>query len=424
MRLRSSLLNLSVFVMLGVHCARAQVQVPQLMNYQSQLNSGAGTGLQTADYSLTFRVFDAAQGGTLVWGPQVFNGTTGEGYGPKVPVVKGFFNVMLGPTDTDARPLGTAFAASATRYLEIQIGNGAPLAPRQQLVSSPFAFSAANAAQADKASALKAGDGKFYDWSSVFGNENPNTGTIALNRINIPPGGISADKVAFTQKSISADHIVNDSVGAAQLAPNSVDVSELKDNAVSSAKIGNGEVKRVDIGDGEVVTQNLAEGSVTWSKRAHRTVRRATEGAVAAAGLGEIAVSALCLNFVATSSNPVPVPELRAQVTCGGSPVLVTIGPGPRISTPMSIHAQGPDGSVDGFVPEVHILRKTNGGPAEAIAIMGLPASGRQTGYSPITFVDTEVKSGETYEYSVAVKVNADGTSLGINHAVLTLAEM
>ncbi|RYD81283.1 MAG: hypothetical protein EOP84_11255 [Verrucomicrobiaceae bacterium] len=413
--------------MLGAHCARAQVQVPQLMNYQSQLITGAGTGLPTADYSLTFRIYDAAQGGTLVWGPQVFNGTAGAGHGPKVPVVKGYFNVMLGPTDTEARPLGSAFAASATRYVEIQIGNGAPLAPRQQLVSSPFAFSAANAANAvhaEKASALKAGDGQFYDWSSVFGNQNPSTGTIALNRINIPPGGISADKVAFTQKSISADHIVNDSVGAAQLAPNSVDVSELKDNAVSSAKIGNGEVKRVDIGDGEVATQNIAEGAVTWSKRAHRAVRRATEGAVAAAGLGEIAVSGLCRTFVATSTNPTPVPELRAQVTCGGSPVLVTIGPAPRVNAPMSIHAQGPDGSTEGFAPEIHILRKTNGGPAEAIAILGLPASGRQTGYSPITFVDTEVKSGETYEYSVAVKVSADGTSLGINHAVLTLAEM
>src|SRR5262245_63092750 len=97
--------------------ARGQAQsVPSSMNFQGQVLGADGSPLATGDYELTFRIFDAAEGGTLIWGPLVLDGAGGVGHGPKIPVVQGYFNVMLGPVDTAARPLTGAFQA-ATRFL-------------------------------------------------------------------------------------------------------------------------------------------------------------------------------------------------------------------------------------------------------------------------------------------------------------------
>jgi hypothetical protein len=120
--------------------------VPALVNYQGRLTDAAGAPLATGDYSLTFRIYGSASGNDLIWGPQVFDGTTGTGKGPKIPVVQGYFNVILGPVDTNTgvsggRKILEAFTGSA-RFLEITVDTGAPVAPRQQILSAPYAFNA------------------------------------------------------------------------------------------------------------------------------------------------------------------------------------------------------------------------------------------------------------------------------------------
>ena len=68
-------------------------------------------------------------------------------------MVQGYFNVMLGPVDTAARPLTGAFQA-ATRFLEIKVGANNPISPRQQILSTPYALNAANAGNAATAAAF------------------------------------------------------------------------------------------------------------------------------------------------------------------------------------------------------------------------------------------------------------------------------
>src|SRR5262249_49724686 len=63
----------------------------------------------------------------------------------RIPVVQGYFNVMLGPVDTTNRPLTGAFLG-ATRFLEIKVGTNNPISPRQQILSAPYALNSANAA--------------------------------------------------------------------------------------------------------------------------------------------------------------------------------------------------------------------------------------------------------------------------------------
>jgi hypothetical protein len=112
-----------------------------MINYQGRLVNANGTPLANGDYDLTFRIYDAVTGGNLIWGPQIFDGTAGLGHGAKVPVVGGYFNVILGPKDTSDRPISGAFN-QATRYLEITVGNNSPISPRQQILTAPFAFAA------------------------------------------------------------------------------------------------------------------------------------------------------------------------------------------------------------------------------------------------------------------------------------------
>ena len=138
------------FALLTVPATGAQT-VPPLINYQGKLVSSNGLPVSTGDYELRFRIWDAATGGNLVWGPQVFNGQSGPGFGPKVPVVQGWFNVMLGPVDTNGTSIMNAFHGT-NRFMEIQLGINAPFSPRQQILSAPYALRAASAATAETAS--------------------------------------------------------------------------------------------------------------------------------------------------------------------------------------------------------------------------------------------------------------------------------
>lgn len=131
-------LALGLAVVVGALHAQS---VPSLINYQGQISSPDGSVPATADYELSFSIHDADKGGTQIWGPQRFNGISGPGLGAKIPVVQGYFNVMLGPVDTNSRSISTAFS-NATRYLEIKVGTNPPVAPRQRILSAPYALRA------------------------------------------------------------------------------------------------------------------------------------------------------------------------------------------------------------------------------------------------------------------------------------------
>ena len=127
----------AVMVMVGV-CAFAETSVPPLVNYQGKLTDAQGNPL-TGQHKLVFNIYDAAMGGTAVWGPQEF---------AAVPVVGGQFNVILGTTDKTGKSLADAFAEK-DRYLGVTMDSGAEIAPRQQILSTPFAIQAQRASSAD-----------------------------------------------------------------------------------------------------------------------------------------------------------------------------------------------------------------------------------------------------------------------------------
>ena len=114
---------------------------PEYLNYQGLLNGANGQPLATGNYTNEFNIYDAATGGAKIWGPFLFDGGAGNGHGPLVPVVNGRFNVIIGPQDTTGASITNAFG-TATRFVEIRVNNGSPILPRQQFLSTPYAFKA------------------------------------------------------------------------------------------------------------------------------------------------------------------------------------------------------------------------------------------------------------------------------------------
>jgi microcystin-dependent protein len=173
------------------------------MNFQGQVLGADGSPLANGDYALTFQIFDAAEGGTLIWGPQALDGAGGVGHGPKIPVVQGYFNVMLGPLDTASRPLTGAFAG-ATRFLEIKVGTNNPISPRQQILSAPYALTAASAA-----SVLAAGV------------STPALADGAVTTAKLGDGGVST--VKLSDGAVTGSKVADSSISVSKLAQEVLD---------------------------------------------------------------------------------------------------------------------------------------------------------------------------------------------------------
>jgi hypothetical protein len=199
--------------------------VPALINYQGKLVNSNGLPVSTGDYQLRFRIYDAVTNGNLIWGPQVFNGQTGPGYGPLVPVVQGWFNVILGPNDTNGIPIANAFAAPE-RYLEIQISTNSPFSPRQQILSAPFAlradFAAAATTAQTAATANNVSDGSITGAKIAAGS----VGSTQLGVGAVQANNIATGAVGPLQVSLGA-------IGSAQIAPGAVQLTHLAPDMLS-----------------------------------------------------------------------------------------------------------------------------------------------------------------------------------------------
>ena len=119
------------------------IAAPPYVNYQGLLNAANGQPLPTGNYNMEFRIYDQALGGTAVWGPFLFDGNTGAGHGPAVPVANGHFNVIIGPLDTASNSIANVFG-TANRFIEMRVNGGNPILPRQQFLSTPYAFAVSN----------------------------------------------------------------------------------------------------------------------------------------------------------------------------------------------------------------------------------------------------------------------------------------
>jgi hypothetical protein len=249
--------------------------VPPLVNYQGRLSNPDGSPLTTADYQLSVSIYDATNGGNLIWGPQIFDGTAGQGHGPKIPVVQGYFNLLLGPGDTANRVLSDAFTNSG-RFVQITIGTNAPILPRQQILSAPYAFQAGNSTRLAGA-----------DWSALFGINDPVNGKLSGSRI--------------------------------------------QDNTLGAAQIANGAITGLQIAPGTIQGTNLAASAITQTNLALRAITTNN----LSPGIGEVSFSPGLPQYfqVGAGGNAAGtefiVPGLGLSLNTIGRPVLIMLQPFP-----------------------------------------------------------------------------------------------
>ncbi len=140
--------------------ADAQVAaVPQLMNFQGRLATPAGNPVPDGTYSIRFSLWNAVSAGSEKWNQTIAS----------VQVKNGTFAVPLSGFPA------TTFDGNL--WLEIKIGTDTPLAPRQQMLSVPYAMKANSVPDASIGAAQLAND--FASLTKVSGGVLSSNGTSA-----------------------------------------------------------------------------------------------------------------------------------------------------------------------------------------------------------------------------------------------------
>ena len=131
---------LSLAFMVGFFLLTPAITYGQI-NYQGRLTDSVGAPLTDGQYPIEFSLWSEATEGEQIWGPYILDGGTGIGHGPLADLVGSRFNVIIGIQDTSGISLTDALSATTT-YLQIKVGEEAPITPRQIILPAPRALRA------------------------------------------------------------------------------------------------------------------------------------------------------------------------------------------------------------------------------------------------------------------------------------------
>ena len=195
-----------LFIALFALCVgNCLAQDANVIPFQGQLANQAGQVVSpTNSVTLVFRIYTAPVGGIALW----------EESQPNISVNAGRFSVLLGSRTM----LPAASFSNTTLYLGITVDDGDPqtadveMRPRQALVP---VLSARYAQNADKL--------RGYDWSVLFGTNNPVDGKI--QGAQIAPSSITAKQIA--PNTITSTQIVQSTITGIQIQDASIPASKL-----------------------------------------------------------------------------------------------------------------------------------------------------------------------------------------------------
>lgn len=114
----------------------SHADVPQMINYQGRLTDSEGGPVKDSNYAVTFRIYNQAEGGEIIWDEE-----------DTVSTQNGLFSLILGQNN----PMHDSVFNESTRYLGIQLEGQGEIYPRTALISVPYAFHASRSDTADYA---------------------------------------------------------------------------------------------------------------------------------------------------------------------------------------------------------------------------------------------------------------------------------
>ena len=298
-RLTTRLLPLlAAFALLG--SAHAQnTAVPDYLSYQGRALNADGTTIGSGtpvNRSVTFRIWDHASNAleaNLLYSEQQV-----------VTISNGEFSVLIGagaatpgsPLGFDEAPKGVPSTkvsspvvfGAATRYLGVTIDDGTAavdneISPRQQFVSSTFAFRAKVAESVENAAISQAmldnnvvDSAKIIDHSILSEDILDRTilsadikdGEIKQN--NLADSSVSSAKIIVN--AINTNHIGDYAVLAGDLGSSSVDTRVIVNESIYSEDIKNGQVLSDDIGDNSIASHDILDGTITAADLGTNTI--------------------------------------------------------------------------------------------------------------------------------------------------------
>ncbi len=123
----------TVFASLVVPVETAQATTPKILYYQGKISKRSdGTNITDGNYSMQFKMYDAASAGTLLW-TETWDGGTSQ-----VAFVNGMFSAALGTYVT--LPSFTGGSVYLTVNFNSGSGYDGEMSPRQQITASAYAL--------------------------------------------------------------------------------------------------------------------------------------------------------------------------------------------------------------------------------------------------------------------------------------------
>jgi hypothetical protein len=312
----------------------AQTKVPSLINYQGYVTSSAGVPIGAGaaqNRTVTFRFWKSAT--DTATASRLFSESQ------TVTILDGDFSVLIGngaAVEGEARAVATVAEVFAYKevFLGITVDDGnsatteAEISPRQQLVSTAFAFRASVAESVDNGAISNA----MIDLNAV------NTDQLAASSVTsakIADSSITSADIAdgtitnadLGTNSVYADEIAANAVRTEEILNLAVTHDKLAGNAVYSGNILDGTITAADIAGNTITTANILNETITSADIANGTITSADLGtnsvnadeiAANAVGASEIAANAVGNSELADNSvswNKLGINTIRAEET-------------------------------------------------------------------------------------------------------------
>ncbi|MEJ5263392.1 MAG: hypothetical protein WHT45_11965, partial [Ignavibacterium sp.] len=279
-----------LFVLLFFYCEIFSQGIPETINFQGVLKDASGNVVTNGNYNLTFKIYDAGVGGTVLWSET-----------KTVQVEGGIFTTQLGSVNPINLPFDGAY------WVAVSVGSDPEMTPRMQFTSVPYSRisltvpdNSLTAAKIHSGQVVKSINGLKDNVNLVAGSNvtitasgndltissagggggtvtQVNTGAgltggpiTTTGTISIANDGITT--AMLQNNSVTSDKISDGTIGANDLANNSVTSAKITDGTIVTADLGDNSVSSGKIVDGTIVTSDLANNSVTTDKIADGTI--------------------------------------------------------------------------------------------------------------------------------------------------------
>jgi hypothetical protein len=300
----------------------AQTKVPSLINYQGYVTSSAGVPIGAGaaqNRTVTFRFWKSAT--DTATASRLFSESQ------TVTILDGDFSVLIGngaAVEGEARAVATVAEVFAYKevFLGITVDDGNPatteaeISPRQQLVSTAFAFRASVAESVDNGAISNA----MIDLNAVnkIADSSITSADIAdgtITNADLGTNSVYADEIAAN--AVRTEEILNLAVTHDKLAGNAVYSGNILDGTITAADIAGNTITTANILNETITSADIANGTITSADLGTNSVN-ADEIAANAVGASEIAANAVGNSELADNSvswNKLGINTIRAEET-------------------------------------------------------------------------------------------------------------